>query len=647
MGAQKSKPSGAGDVPGKKKKGGHQRVHPAQVDEPTSLVIEAMPAGEAAPEPAPEALREAPTRLESVGSMGTTVTAADARLILANARAVGTPLPVQVVTPPGSLVSSPRVQKPGQGPSAPSAQRQTTQHHTAPGVAQPEVAANATMAAMLEDEDRSPTILTSPTRRRDPSPVSPASSMASPTSPTSPASRRDFSPARRRDVSPASSSGSVVQRRRVGAQKRACSRDRRQLRIETISSCDGASTFKPDGYRSITWCDNFSEIYTLGESVMPSVHRHMEIRFAVPLPKARPADVGWELPTSGEVVVKVRYKRGAFTSRSTEKAWRASTECLLNLPAFSGIARIYEVLEDKIAYYVVMEKVPGKDLHERLHKEFRIPVEEVKEVLRQLLQGVAELHASGCIHRDIKLENVMFDRTTRQSEMERAPSLVSVGTAGRHSSESTRTSTPTDHSMSPRRAGPADWASCCSGSASGPGYSRAASKVTVSPTCGGGAAAIGTVKLIDFDTVQEWSPQSTRATDVLGTDQYIAPEAYEGRYSPASDIFAVGVIAYKLLTRSFPFRKHIFDDKPGENWVGSPKMREIRERLVEERLDWRHSIFHTEQGARSLVARMLAMDERLRPTAWEALGDPWLNSRSCQPSANGLSSLWVPIAQPP
>merc|ERR1719327_1440077 len=79
-------------------------------------------------------------------------------------------------------------------------------------------------------------------------------------------------------------------------------------------------------------------------------------------------------------------------------------------------------------------------------------------------------------------------------------------------------------------------------------------------------------KLIDFDTVQDWEPMSPKAKDVLGTDGYIAPEAYGGEYSPASDVYAVGVIMYKLLTGRFPSRPDIFDDEPGENWVGSEAM---------------------------------------------------------------------------
>ncbi|CAL1145995.1 unnamed protein product [Cladocopium goreaui] len=110
---------------------------------------------------------------------------------------------------------------------------------------------------------------------------------------------------------------------------------------------------------------------------------------------------------------------------------------------------------------------------------------------------------------------------------------------------------------------------------------------------------------------------SQKSRHVLGTDQYIAPEAYEGKYSPASDIFAVGVIAYKMLTGSFPYNGRLFDDKPGENWVGSPKMKEIKQKLCDARVSWSHPVFEKEPGASRLVSRMLAVDESERPDAPE------------------------------
>ncbi|CAE7376010.1 spk1 [Symbiodinium pilosum] len=193
------------------------------------------------------------------------------------------------------------------------------------------------------------------------------------------------------------------------------------------------------------------------------------------------------------------------------------------MPQTNGVARLIDVVEDGKAYYVVMERAGGCDLYECLSgaPERRLPPHEAREVLKELLTAVAELHAHGFIHKDLKLENVMLNKP-----------------------------------------GP----KC-------PAHIRRNLATSAGPS----------VKLIDFDTVEEWNSTSPKSKHVLGTDQYIAPEAYEGKYSPASDIFAVGVIAYKILTGSFPYNGRLFDDKPGENWVGSPKMKEIRQKLCDAR----------------------------------------------------------------
>eukprot|EP00971_Amphidinium_carterae_P194614 3861922-Amphidinium_carterae.1 len=131
------------------------------------------------------------------------------------------------------------------------------------------------------------------------------------------------------------------------------------------------------------------------------------------------------------------------------------------------------------------------------------------------------------------------------------------------------------------------------------------------------------VKVIDFDTVEEWSPHSALARDIVGTNQYIAPEAYSGKYSPLSDIFSLGVVAYKLLCGKFPFPSSIFDDKPGENFVGSVKMDQIQVKLKAVAVDFSHKVFGESIAAKELLQRMLSSKETQRPSAIAALRHPW------------------------
>lgn len=313
-------------------------------------------------------------------------------------------------------------------------------------------------------------------------------------------------------------------------------------------------------YKQITWVVKLSDKYEFCGEVMPSCHSGMQVLF------------GKQRSTGLDVVIKVRAKKNSF-KQDEEKEWRMSTEYMLNLPQCGNIARIYEVMEDVDAYYVIMEKCLGQDLFESIHNEAKLSVDETKEVLIQILTALADMHAEGLVHKDLKLENVMIDRT------------------------------PSPSGTSLQQIWPDDEAS---------------------PVL---------VKIVDFDTVEEHTPQTPkRAKDVLGTDQYISQEAYAGMYSPASDIFAAGVIGYRLLVGRFPFDSKLFNDKPGENWVGSPKMKEIRDKLCKFQVNYDHKVFQREPAACALIKSMIAMKESDRPSAQDALEQPWLQ-RALSPKA--------------
>jgi len=342
--------------------------------------------------------------------------------------------------------------------------------------------------------------------------------------------------------------------------------------------------------RKITVCSRFADFYKIGAEVMPSTNTGMEVRHA-----KRVSD-------NLDVVIKVRTKGNSFVSKDDEQEWRRSTDMLLNLPVSENIAQIYDAMEDSHAYYIVMEKADGMDLFEVLHSEGRIPLGEAKAILRQLIQAVEDLHARGCIHKDLKLENIMVDSPK-------------VGSKSGNKSPK--------HKHAPK---------CDS-----PKHGRGAAQEPPSPTS-------PVVKLIDFDTVETFSPKNL-AKSVVGTDQYIAPEAYTGHYSPASDVFSVGVIAYRLICGKFPFKNAMFDDEPGENWVGSPKMKEIQNRLKHFHINFEHPPWPTEPKARELARWMLQNNEKDRPTAKQALEHPFFEVTGRTPALP--KNPWAPRTLPP
>jgi len=280
-------------------------------------------------------------------------------------------------------------------------------------------------------------------------------------------------------------------------------------------------------------------------------------------------EVVWATRLSDQLqcVVKVRKKGESFKSASDERTWRSTTEVQLSMPPTESMCEFMEVLETPARYLVVMEKVDGKDLYEQM-EERKISHVDAREIVRQTLLALQTMHKSGRIHKDLKAENVMVDIPA-------------------------------------------------AGSAKAKEIARQKSAKGEDP------ASPAIVKLIDFDTVEDWEPMSPKAKDVLGTDGYIAPESYLGNYSPASDIYSVGVVMYKLLTGEFPSNEDIFDDQPGENWVGSPAMQRIHDRLKTEKMDLTKPPLDSCTSAAELCASMLTFNADDRPTAEDALKHGW------------------------
>jgi serine/threonine-protein kinase len=121
----------------------------------------------------------------------------------------------------------------------------------------------------------------------------------------------------------------------------------------------------------------------------------------------------------------------------------------------------------------------------------------------------------------------------------------------------------------------------------------------------------GVVKVADFGLARAYADaQITHAGNVTGTVQYLAPEQLQGEPAdPRTDLYALGVVAYELLTGQIPFNgetpmaiayKHLRDKVPApsarnpavpksfDGWVASmtEKQRELRpESAAEARRD--------------------------------------------------------------
>lgn len=132
------------------------------------------------------------------------------------------------------------------------------------------------------------------------------------------------------------------------------------------------------------------------------------------------------------------------------------------------------------------------------------------------------------------------------------------------------------------------------------------------------------IKLIDFDTCQEYEPRSPKAKHIVGTMGYIAPEALKGEYSPSSDLWSVGVIFYILMTGDMPFSSEVFGEEPGDTRCGSRSMNDLYSRLQGAHVDFECEPWPSFPQARDLCKKLLAFSPGDRsPSARDALQHAW------------------------
>ncbi len=83
-----------------------------------------------------------------------------------------------------------------------------------------------------------------------------------------------------------------------------------------------------------------------------------------------------------------------------------------------NVCRVYHLGEDAGTLYILMEYVRGRDLREILRREGKMPADRAVGLAREICEGLAEAHALGVVHRDLKPGNVVIDEQGRPRIMD-------------------------------------------------------------------------------------------------------------------------------------------------------------------------------------------------------------------------------------
>ncbi|GMF17954.1 unnamed protein product [Phytophthora lilii] len=116
--------------------------------------------------------------------------------------------------------------------------------------------------------------------------------------------------------------------------------------------------------------------------------------------------LGLHLLTGEKVAVKILEKKRIVQAADVERVAREIK--ILKRNRHQNVIQLYEVIDSPDRIFLIMEHVDGGEMFEYIVAHHRIREPEAAYLFRQIVDGLAYLHANEITHRDLKPENLLL-----------------------------------------------------------------------------------------------------------------------------------------------------------------------------------------------------------------------------------------------
>ncbi|MBK1987982.1 SUMF1/EgtB/PvdO family nonheme iron enzyme [Sphaerospermopsis aphanizomenoides BCCUSP55] len=117
-----------------------------------------------------------------------------------------------------------------------------------------------------------------------------------------------------------------------------------------------------------------------------------------------------DLPNHPQCVVKhlqIKPPNTAAALPIARRLFAQEAEALQKLGTHHQIPQLFAYFEENNEFYLVQEFVNGQDLTREVYPKNKLPENQVKKLLREILEVLIFVHQQNIIHRDLKPQNIM------------------------------------------------------------------------------------------------------------------------------------------------------------------------------------------------------------------------------------------------